>query len=79
MTKPGTKGCDLVANTDAQTGAWSWIQVIEDAVFSLLTDATMTVAGTLSGITFPAGTWIAGTFTAFTLTSGTVIAYKSEE
>jgi len=73
----GQAGSDLVEDTTAMTGNWFAIQVIEEAAFSVLTDASMTVTGTLSGITYPAGLLFFGAFTAFTLSSGAVQAYRT--
>ena len=73
----GQNGGDLVQDTTAMTGAWFAIQIIEEAAFSVLTDASTDVTGTLSSITFPAGCLIFGSFTAFTLSSGAALAYRT--
>jgi hypothetical protein len=72
----GQAGSDLVEDTTAMTGNWFAIQILEEAAFSVLTDASMDVTGTLSSVTFPAGVIIFGAFTAFTLSSGAVLAYR---
>ena len=72
----GQNGTTLVANTTHYDGKWFAIQVISDAVFTSLADATMTTYGTLSGITFLGGTLIFGSFSSFKLASGAVLAYK---
>jgi len=63
------------SNTSAITGNFRAIQIINDAVFSLLTDTGST--GSLTGLTIPAGVVLFGKFTAYTLTSGAVRAYSA--
>jgi hypothetical protein len=75
----GQNGTDLVANTTHIDGKWFAIQVVADAIFTSLADSTMTVAGTLGGITFLGGTLIFGSFSSFKLASGSVLAYKLHE
>lgn len=63
------------ANTAAISGSFRAIQIVNDAVFSLLTDTGST--GSLVGVTIPAGLILFGNFTAYTLTSGVVRAYSA--
>jgi len=63
------------SNTSAITGTFRAITIINDAVFSLLTDTGST--GALTGLTIPAGVTLFGNFTAYTLTSGAVRAYSA--
>ena len=63
------------ANTSAITGNFRAIQIVNDTVFSLLTDTGAT--GSLTGVTIPAGLILFGNFTAYTLTSGVVRAYSA--
>jgi len=74
----GQNGSDLVEDTTAMTGNWFAIQIIEEAQFATLTDASMTVTGTLGSVTWPAGLLTFGAFTAFTLSSGAVQAYRTK-
>jgi hypothetical protein len=67
----GCLGGVIISNTTATKGSWSAIQVISDAVFTLLTG---NVTGYAS-VTIPAGTVLFGRFSAITLASGTVLAY----
>lgn len=73
----GEKGADLIADTDPHTGNWCALAVVEDCVFTSLTDTTLTVEGTIGSITFPAGFVMGGGFTGLELASGTVWAYKA--
>ena len=62
--------------TDAPYGTFFYvIQCITDTVFSAMVD---NISGTMTGVTFPAGTTIYGLTSSFTLTSGSVIAYKGK-
>ena len=72
----GSNGALIVTGTNANTGEWYAIQVIEDAAFSALTGFQL--QGTWTGVTFAAGTIIYGRFTAFTLSSGKVVAYRAD-
>lgn len=74
----GQNGSDLVEDTTAMSGNWFAIQIIEEAQFATLTDASMKVTGTLGSCTFPAGCLIFGAFTAFELSSGAVLAYRTK-
>jgi len=54
------------------------IQILEDAVFSLITDASAS-GDALTSRTILAGQILFGRFSAFTLTSGVVRAYLRKE
>lgn len=75
----GKYGCVVETGTTAVTSGGSpffAIQMLEDTVFSLLTDTGAT-GDAMTGFTISAGQVIYGNFTAFTLTSGKVRAYRS--
>ena len=72
----GQNGTTLITNTTSYSGKWFAIQVVSDTVFTTLTDQTMTVNGTIAGLTFLGGTLIFGSFTTIRLASGAVLAYK---
>ncbi len=79
IPKLGEHGSIFIEDTDAHSGLnCHAIQIIEDTVFTTLTDPTMEVADSISGITFPAGIIIFGAFTTITLASGSVLAYKAQ-
>jgi hypothetical protein len=62
--------------TDAPFGkSFHAINCVTDCVFSAIVD---NIAGTMTGVTFPAGTIIYGICTTFTLTSGSVLAYYNK-
>lgn len=70
----GEHGGTRFADTDAHTGGdWLAIQVLTDATFDTLTG---NLAGTVTGVTYTAGTILFGVFTALTLSGGSVIAYN---
>ena len=69
----GTQGVLTVNSTTAQTGTWRCITIINDAIFTSITETGAT--GSLAGLTLPAGLTLFGQFTAFTLASGAVRAY----
>lgn len=73
---PGSSGTIVVTtNTTAVSGTFSAIQILEDTIFSSLTE--IGVSGqSMTGFTLLAGTTIFGRFTAYTLTSGKVRAYS---
>jgi len=73
----GEKGADLIADSDPHTGTWCAFSVVNDCVFASIDDPTLTVYGTLSSITFPAGYTSGGGFKGIQLTSGAVWAYKA--
>jgi hypothetical protein len=70
----GEAGVRITTGTAAQTGAWSAIQVLEDATFTVLTE-TGASGDAMTGFVIPAGVVLKGTFTAYTLASGKVRAY----
>ena len=73
----GLKGGTYINDTTATTGDWFAIQVIEDAVFTLLTAPDVdNIADMVSdGDTLPIGVYYIYC-TAITLASGKVIAYN---
>jgi len=74
--EPGLTDGLLITDTNAATGNWCAIQIVENTIFATLT-GTLTVQGGLVGETLVAGTLIYGNFTAITLTSGCVLAYNA--
>lgn len=73
----GKGGCHNVIGTEAVTGSFYAIQVLEDATFSVLTDLTAdATSADISGVVIKAGIVLFGDFTAFTLSGGTVRAYR---
>ena len=81
ITSLGQKGGVLLTDTTALTGNYRIIQVLADAVFSLLTSELtkngVSVAAAAADFgTVVAGTILYGRFTAITLTSGKIIVYK---
>lgn len=74
----GEGGYDLICDTSNHAGTWHAIQILENAIFSTLTDATQSVSGgTLGSFQFPAGTLISGAFTSITLSNGAILAYNT--
>ena len=73
----GAYGFTFIDDTTATTGEWGAIQIVEDAVFALLTaDGEAVITGTITSQTYPAGMIIYCPCSAITLTSGVVQAYK---
>ncbi len=73
----GAFGFTFIDDTTATTGNFGAIQIVEDAVFALLTaDGEAVITGDITSQTFPAGMIIYCPCEAITLTSGVVIAYK---
>jgi hypothetical protein len=70
----GSAGFSLVTATTLQTGPYSRLQVVANAVFTSISGNG--IGGTWSATTIPAGTEIVGPITSFQLTSGSVIAYN---
>jgi len=70
----GSAGFSLVTATTLQTGPYSRLQVVANAVFTSISGNN--IGGTWSATTIPAGTSIVGPITSFQLTSGSVIAYN---
>jgi hypothetical protein len=76
----GQKGLKVIADTNAAAAGagkcYTALQMVSDTVLAaLVADTTSPIAGTITGITFGAGTIIYGKFTSVTLTSGSLIAY----
>lgn len=69
----GLGGTRNTIDTVAVTGEFSAIQIIQDAVFTSLTEPGAT--GSLTGKILPAGLTLFGRFTGYQLTSGVVRAY----
>lgn len=69
----GQKGVEYATGAGA-AGPWMAINMVTSTAFSTLTIGDST--GTLTSVTFPAGSWIYGNITAFTVSSGSVLAYK---
>lgn len=74
VERSGEAGVRVTTGTGAQTGAWSAIQVLEDATFTTLTE-TGAAGDAMTGFVVPAGVVLKGAFTAYTLASGKVRAY----
>ena len=67
-------GVVVATGTGSGTGPFNAIFVVAAATFSAWSEDGLT--GTMTGVAFPAGSWIYGNIKNFTLTSGTVRAYK---
>jgi hypothetical protein len=67
-------GVQMVTGTGSGTGPFNAIFVVAAATFSAWSESGLT--GTMTGVAFPANSWIYGNINSFTLTSGTVRAYK---
>lgn len=74
----GVAGCKYETGTTAVTGDFCAIQILNDAVFSLLTN-TIGTGDAITSLTIPAGLTLFGKFSAFTLASGAVCAYNSAD
>lgn len=74
VERGGEAGVRVTTGTGAQAGAWSAIQVLEDATFTTLTE-TGAAGDAMTGFVVPAGVVLKGAFTAYTLASGKVRAY----
>lgn len=72
----GRNGLRYTADTTAVTGNFCAIYCVTSTVFTTLTAETGFDGTTITGVTFPAGTWIFSPITAYTLTSGSVFAYR---
>lgn len=70
----GQSGVRVTTNTTAVTGAFSSIQVLEDANFSAFTETGAT-GQAMTGFVIPAGVTLFGQITGYTLASGKVRAY----
>ena len=72
----GQRGTVTTDDTVAVTGEFSAIQILEDAIFSAVSEEDATGSGDLLTITHPQDRVLFGRFTGYTLASGTVRAYK---
>lgn len=70
----GKRGGLVIDDTSLHSGNWVKITITESAAFAVLTIGGFT--GTITGITFTAGTEIYGDITAIDLASGSCIAYN---
>ena len=70
----GQNGSTVFDDTTSRDGKWFAIQIVEEAQFTTLSDASMT--GDATGMVFAAGILIFGSFTTIRLASGSAIAYK---
>ena len=75
----GQRGFIFTDDTNAVSGNFAAIQIVEDTVFNALTALNSTVGNLAGGsaITVKAGVILYGPFTGYDLTSGKVIAYKA--
>jgi len=71
----GIGGGIVLGAGDYYDGKIRWIQVINDAVITVIPSDNVTDTLKLSGVTLPAGLGFGGKFTYVELTSGIVIAY----
>ena len=69
----GKHGGLVIDDTDSHSGNWVKILITESAAFTTLTGS---LSGTITGITFSAGTELFGDFTVIDLASGSCIAYN---
>ena len=74
LPTPGFDGAVVATGTGSGTGPFVAIFVVAAATFSAWSEENL--VGTMTGVAFPAGSWIYGRINSFTLTSGTVRAYK---
>ena len=70
----GQAGVTVTTNTNAVTGSFTAIQVLEDATFSAFAE-TGAAGQSMTGFVIPAGVTLFGRITGYTLTSGKVRAY----
>lgn len=68
------QGALFASNTSLQTGPFNAVFVVAAATFTTWSEEGLT--GTMTGVAFPAGSWIYGRINSFTLTSGSVRAYR---
>ena len=71
----GQNGSTCFDDTISRTDNWFAIQIVEDVIFTTLTDTTRDGA-VVTGMTLSAGIVIYGRFTTIELASGSCIAYK---
>lgn len=78
MNVPGINvpvtGVAVFSDTSAHPGPYIALFCITAVVFSAWSELSGT--GTMTGLTFPAGSWIYGNISNFTMTSGSVRAYR---
>lgn len=77
----GGKGFEYISNTAAHTPpagqVYICLHLLTDTIFAAIaTDASAPIVGTVTGLTFLAGTVLYGKFSSLTLTSGSLLAYK---
>ena len=73
----GQNGSTFINDTSVHSGDYIGVHLIEDAVFTTLTDSSRD-GNILEGEQFYKGMVITGNITAVRLTSGKVIAYKRQ-
>lgn len=73
--RTGSLGNVVSTNTDAVSGQFYAIQVLEDATFSAFVETDST-GQAMTGFVIPAGTILYGNITGYTLASGKVRAYR---
>ena len=67
-------GAQMVTGTGSATGPFVAIFCVAATNFSAFSEEGL--GGTITGVAFPANSWIFGRINSFTLTSGTVRAYR---
>ena len=67
-------GAQMVTGSGSATGPFVAIFCVAATTFSAFSEENS--GGTMTGVAFPANSWIYGRINSFTLTSGTVRAYK---
>jgi hypothetical protein len=77
----GGKGFDIISDTLAHTpvsgSCYHAIHFLTNTIISAYSvDSTAPINGTLTGVTFNAGTVLYGKFLSITLTSGSLLAYN---
>lgn len=72
----GENGGEYVADTDSHEGEWFALVVLEDAVFTSLTQNMTNTAAVITPFVWTAGSVVYGYTTEFELASGTVQAVK---
>lgn len=72
----GHFGKDIIADTAAHTGNWYALQMLQDTVFTAITDASLK-SGSATARTYVAGFMYYGKISALTLASGSCIAFRA--
>lgn len=67
-------GARMVTGTSSAAGPFVAIFCVAETNFSAFSEEGL--SGTITGVAFPANSWIFGRINSFTLTSGTVRAYR---